>query len=311
MKKNEGFVSLISLFVILIFIIAIFLGLQNIFFSNYVLDYKNRQLQNDKEVVHTIIEDILGEMQNFVKTEKDYKDSEYYQNMFYQFSKYDLTIRDISSALNLNFITHEDLQNTKIQNILFASNMREDFIKYRETVHYFHDFEEVHNYLNSDYKDIYTLYGWINPLVGSSYGFEKLQKKYGASVQKDYFPLVNKLPQMNIHFMNEELLKIIISDKKYKIPNVQVKFKNLIFMLEKGESFTQDELAYFFEISKNNALFLKIGTKTTFWQINFSYKGFFVSLVVAGIPKDKNSSIIDSYILLDRRILFENKYTGV
>ena len=96
------------------------------------MDYKNRQLQNDKEVVHNIIEDILGEMQNFVKTEKDYKDSEYYQNMLYQFSKYDLTIRDISSALNLNFITHEDLQNTKIQNILFASNMREDFIKYRE-----------------------------------------------------------------------------------------------------------------------------------------------------------------------------------
>ena len=88
MKKNEGFVSLISLFVILIFIIAIFLGLQNIFFSNYVLDYKNRQLQNDKEVVHTIIEDILGEMQNFVKTEKDYKDSEYYQNMFWSLCRY-------------------------------------------------------------------------------------------------------------------------------------------------------------------------------------------------------------------------------
>lgn len=309
MNKNEGYISLAALLAILIFVVAIFLGLQNIFFANYVLVNKNIQLQKNREEIYDLIDKILVKMQNFILSDKDYEGLEYYQNILYEFSEYNVTINDISSALNINFISNEDLQNPIVQNLLFLSNKREDFIKYRNSSHFFEDYEDLKNYLNPEFKDSYTLYGWINNENITSYGFGELQKKYGSSVQKDYFPLVNKLPQMNIHFMNKELLKIIVSNKKYKIPDVHIKLKNLLFRLERGEAFSSEELAHFFEIPSNNPLFSRIGTKTNFWQINFVYNSIPVSLIVAGIPKDKNSTIIDSYILIDRRILFENRNT--
>lgn len=182
---------------------------------------------------------------------------------------YDITVKDVSTGINKNFISPEVLND-----------------------------EIIRHYILSNEETAFTEYGWINSKFSDK---EKIDEILIAYENKNPFPLINNLPPLNIHFMTDEFIKAIF--QYFKIKNPEQKLEHLREKLI--EETTVKDLAEILEISESHAIFDLIGLKTLFWNIKFETEKYICNIVFGAVPQKDNQKKIDSYIIVEKNVIYK------
>jgi len=180
---------------------------------------------------------------------------------------YDFTVKDISTGINKNFISRRILES-----------------------------KPVNEYISVAGVDVFTEYGWINP--------EYADKEFLEDVKKDFdnnsiFPLVNRLPPLNIYFMDTAFIKTVFD--WFKIKDSRKKAELIVENL-KAETDVK-ELAAVLDVNENHPVFNLIGFKTLFWKVAFETKQYSCNCVFAAISEADSPKKIEKYILIEKEIL--------
>ena len=179
---------------------------------------------------------------------------------------YDITVKDVSTGINENFVSSEILED-----------------------------ESVRRYMTLNKEAALTEYGWINPKFADKAVLDGISKDFE---NKNTFPLTNNTPPLNIHFMTDDFIRAVL--EYYKIKNADRKIE--IIKEKLNAETTAKELAEILEISENHAVFDLIGFKTLFWKISFETDKCGCSAVFAAVPQKDNQKKIDRYILVEKDI---------
>ena len=179
---------------------------------------------------------------------------------------YEITVRDVSTGINKNFVSPEILED-----------------------------EGVRRYMTSSEENAFTEYGWINPRFADRTVLDEISADFE---NKNTFPLVNNAPPLNIHFMSDDFLKAVL--EYFKIKNIEQKLEQIRKKLNADT--TNKELAEILEISGEHAVFDLIGFKTLFWKISFETDRCRCNAVFAAVPQKDNQKKIDRYILVEKDI---------
>lgn len=182
---------------------------------------------------------------------------------------FNLSISDVSTGINKNFISKEIIKNKAIS----------DCIK-----------------INGE--DIFAEYGWINPKVSNKAIVEQTSKDFEG---KNTFPLVNTFPPLNIFNMSGNFIKAVL--ELCGIKNAEKKTELIKDNLNPDT--TEKELAEILKIEENHPVFELLGTKTAFWKIDFETEKARACAVFAAVPEKENQRKIEKYILVEKKILFK------
>ena len=183
--------------------------------------------------------------------------------------EYDLKIKDVSTGINKQFVDEKILEN-----------------------------EYIKNYVAENEDIAFVDYGWVNPKFADKSIIYDIQNNYQ---DKSTFPLVNSLPPLNIHLMNENFFRTVLN--AYKIKNIDRKIERIREIIN-SESSVKD-IAKILEISESHSLFELIGLKTVFWQIEFETEKYNAKTIFAAVPEKNNQKKIEKYILIKKEITYK------
>ena len=182
---------------------------------------------------------------------------------------YSFSVHDVSTGINKNFFAESFFENEAI---------REYVLTYGDSV--------------------FTDFGWVNLKYADRGLLDSSIKDFG---NKNPFPLVNALPPYNIYYMNEAFIKTIL--KLCNIKNVDEKAA-LIKARLSGE-ISIKELGDLIDLSETHPVFDLLGTKTSFWKIDFETKKCSVSVIFGAVPDLSNQRTIEKYILVKKDISYK------
>ena len=308
-------------FVIILFVSTIIIGL-----SFLIMDSRTRSPINDniafrrstqetaERIINAILEDntpgsdsVIDPVQELVKSLGS--------------DELTVSIIDVSSRLNPNFVSGTLIENTTIANLIFANG---------------HSMSELENYrtengmsidLESGYPEFFSEevadsfispYGYANINIadeasiteiykirsGDDFGAESFRNKVKTyrssktiicnneiesilgSSDMQIYPVINAVPVMNIHFISEELLTEILSydfgDDKIKYPDQAL--NRILLRRKNGEIGIEELESIFLKEDKTHVIYDYLGTKTWFWEIKIKLVNCCRTVVVAETP---------------------------
>ncbi|MGL1892034.1 MAG: hypothetical protein OCD02_10425 [Spirochaetaceae bacterium] len=215
-----------------------------------------------------------------------------------------ITIKDISSKLNPNFVDFTLFKQTGLKSKLADNITWLTLQQYRDDNGFISDLTPYNQFLKNHDEDIFTLYNIPNLNNASdislkNYYYHFTQDEYKATqfkehivskrlkqllvddqninkffflFDKDFKDRVTIIPTWNVNFLTDDLLTVIIS-KKYGGTNIEY-FNNklgTIKTLRKSEYITSAKLKRILELKDNQKSILTyVGDKTTFWEVNIT-----------------------------------------
>jgi hypothetical protein len=208
-----------------------------------------------------------------------------------------LDIRDVSSGYRLDFLSDEELANPLLRNYLFTDAA--GFTGLRESRGLSPDRETWRPFVKDSAWDACVSYGWLNPARGDSFALRYVKHSFGEG---GLFPLVNRLPMMNINMIEAETAEPLIRTPGFGVKSPMEKMEALREALRRGPV-SKGELSALLELSGDSRIFSYLGVKTAFWKIRFAIpSGFYAEAVLAAIPKSMETDTIGEYRLIDRSI---------
>lgn len=229
--------------------------------EKYIHSYKN--VIEERKETELILYRIEEKMQSLKESPCDADEHEI-ALLINDVCDYDCTICDVSTGINKNFTSKTMLESKPIS-----------------------------KYIESNKDDAFTEYGWISPKFADSNILNTIANDFERS---DVFPLINAIPQLNIHYMSEDF--ITAGFEFCNIKNAREKAELIKQKLH--PEITIKELAHFLEVSENHLVFDLIGTKTIFWRIDFETATYRAHAVFAAVPNKSNQKNIEKYILVEK-----------
>ncbi len=179
---------------------------------------------------------------------------------------YNLSIKDVSTGINKNFMSENFLNNSFIR-----------------------------NYTQHNNEMTFTEYGWINKQTVSTELLNKIKETNGI---ENSFPIINLMPLYNINYMSTDFIIAILNF--CNINDAESKTNQLLQI--SSDNITKEKISQILNIPLTNSLFNYIGIKTNFWKIQFETEHYFVSAIFAAIPDKENLKTIVSYKLIEKQI---------
>ena len=317
MKDNKGFSS-IEFLVTLLFLSMIIIAFGIIIrTSDFTVKKKTADLY-DREYIDKLLVEIYEEIKN---DKTPYSDSKYdsvwkYDNTMMEGFK--ISIKSLSGLINLNFITKDLISKTELNSLFLYDNAMENIYDLITDKGLLYSYEEINQYIEKDkYDNYFTLYGFsnfnisnnesikklTNNLTNSSFGDDLINKRNILIRNKqliqnetelnllcgihydEIFPFININPPLNINFMDENLIRIILSFQDFKLPGAQQK-ANSIIELRDSKEITQEELVSILGITKGDELYYYIGCKTWVWQILIEGDSSSCNVILIRDPED-------------------------
>ena len=279
--KCGGFAEHYVLYMTVIMLIVLS-GLCVRLHTSWVLINSYVRMYSEKEEAKKILFDIEKDFDCFVDEEIDCENSYALVRLQQKYSEYNLCINDCSSGINKNFVPEEFIYDGRIQACI-------------------HRAESSGAFVNTDF-------GWKNKNFGCPvvYTDEVIEEKN----------FVNRIPLVNINFCDESLMKAAF--EFFRIQQADKKTSEIINLRRKSgisreklkeiivpgdlEPWSADNT----ESSKDEGFDKRFmdffGSKTTFWKIEYRYKRFLVSAVIAGFADDADDSKIGKYKIIERKI---------
>lgn len=263
-KDESGFSTPLALTVIFS-LCVITLSFSMIVASNEKKINSYRNLYERRKDINSIIDIIEKTLQRL----RDYSnDIDEYQiaRLLLSECDYEFKIKDVSTGINKQFVDKKILEN-----------------------------EYVKKYVTGNETVAFVDYGWINSKFSDKSIIYEIEKNYK---DKNVFPLINNLPPLNIHAMNENLIRAVLAS--YKIKNIDRKTEGIREVITSEISIK--DIAEILGISESHAFFDLVGLKTIFWQIEFETENCIAKTIFAAVPEKNNHKKIEKYILVKKDI---------
>ena len=305
MKHDDGSIEFTAV-IIFFFLSAVLVG--SALFSQVTMIYyrKNSIEQKEKNEVDKLLKEIVIDFQPLKEYEYDNPGNPLLSALRSKYSNYALDFKDVSSGYHLDFLPDKYLNEEKLKNFLFTDANPTQFIAFRNNYGLSTDKTAWQAFLKDEAMKACVTYGWIHKSHIDSFAFTSVSASHKTTDLSALFPLVNEIPLINVNMVSPDIIAPLVLSPSFKIKKPEEKMDTLKNKMLQGSVLLSDISSYL-EITKDNALFSFLGTKTSFWQITFCYKdGMFVEAIVAAIPKKEGGiQEITEYKLIDRVIKHE------
>lgn len=302
MNKTDSAFSAIQALFSLFFISVVAIALQGIIYVSRSLVEREKSKINHRDNLISIAEKIKNELVNDESPDSDsLVDSFWRQNG--ESGGITIKIEDLSSKMNINFFPKEIILETDLINKIEVLDSYEQIDKYIEENGLIYSSNEVSSIISPEvYESWFSPFGIANINFSSQIGLEKLSADLVGSREEAFFflqkrdnlrknkqliqtetdfeflagvlyenitPIVSLQPQMNIHFIDINVLEALLSYKSYNIKDWKNKEERLLEMRETQE-ISREKLNEILEINNSHPLFYVLGTRTWFWKIEIN-----------------------------------------
>lgn len=304
MKTRQDGFGTAGAFVLLAFLAACILGFAAFYTNLHFSIVRSHKRQQAICNMRLLIANVVDDFNSLADEKADTPESAVLQQLKQTYASYNIDIQDVSSGVPINFITDTDLDNKQIRKLLFLSDSAVDKFKSdRKDRPFILDLQELVPYMTSDGLSCCVLFSWINTVFLKAYGVRTINSAVKSDMSS--FPLMNRLPLMNIYFMNEKLLEMFVSRTDFHITEPEQKLKNIKFYLDGGYLFTKESLAEILCIKQDSIFFDYIGFKTQFWKVKLKNGLYTANVIIAAFPKDENSTEVGYYDIISSDIRYE------
>lgn len=246
------------------------------FVSTLAVFVNTTQKQYEKEQsVRNILDEIGLALQELSKTEVHAPFSAVIMELQNQFSEYDFDINDVSSSINPILMDSTITKHAEVIGLVF-----------------------------SDENRYTTNYGWASSFHPPDASILKdIHTDFNTTDNAKLFPLLNILPQINIHYVLDELLVVLL--KACAIKEAEAKAVSLSYRAEQ-EELSQSTIMEILEVQANHRVMKLLGTQTTFWKVQFKNDRSIVQAIYAGVPDEKKDiNFISKYVLVEKVVFYE------
>jgi len=291
--------KVLPLVILLMFLVVLAGGamLENATVTKY-FDRSRSDFQ-ERETMKEILDAVVNSFDDLVALDSDDEQNPILENIIGKYTKYNLTIRDISSGCNLNFLPDVVLAEPALANFIFAGGNVEGFLRFRRIHGFTTDISNWKPYLKEESLGAVVCYGWLSVIHGDSETGRMAAASFGQSGESLY-PLMNEMPLINVNTMDPNLLVPLLSCRSWRIKGVETKASSLKSQLERGP-ITERELRSLLGLEENHEAYRFLGARTAFWGISFNKDHYRMDAVIAAVPGRKTRTI-DHYILIEGRI---------
>ncbi len=317
MKFHKGFSSLE--FIITLFFLSLILISLGFFLRYADFSIKKRTSDKDDKVkIDKILNSIFEEIKKDSTPNADSKTDPVWKFNETKIDEFDISIKSLSGNINLNYISKDILKNTAIGSCFSSSESisKIEFIIRENGL--ITSYEEIKDLIEEEkFNKTFTLYGYANfnvadsaalsflgnTITNSYFGDELINKRKILIKNKQYIqnetefnmfcgihyedikPYINLNPTINVNFIEEDILKNLLTFSGFKLAGARQKAETIISLRDSKE-ITQEELINILGISKNNELYYYVGCKTWFLQITVTGEHKSCIVILARDPED-------------------------
>lgn len=299
MSKTDSAFSAFQVLISLFFISVVVIALHGIIYVSLSSVEREKSEINHRDNLVSVAEKLKNELVNDNSPDSDsLVDSFWKQNG--EIDGISIKIEDLSSKMNINFFPKEIILETDLLNNIALLDSYEQIDKYIEENGLIYSSNEVSSIISPEvYESWFSSFGIANINFSSQIGFEKLSIDLIGSREDAFFflqkrdnliknkqliqteidfeflagvlyekitPLIALQPQMNIHFIDKNVLESLLSYKPYNVKSWKNKEARLLEMRETQE-ISREKLSEILEINNSHPLFYALGTRTWFWKI--------------------------------------------
>ncbi len=234
-----------------------------------------------------------------------------------------VSLKDVSSALNPNWIQKNAFTKTGLKSLLQNPSAADILQQRRFDKGFFTDLQTAYGDLFAEgaLAKYCTPYGWPNINITDEFALQKLYalrtgNEAGADVfhgriqgllmeQRllkpdqlrdflglDYdalYPVMNVEPSMNVNFVDQRILSDLLAYPDLRVPHPQATAQ-AILDTRAAREVTAADLHRLVGVSDDNRIFQYFGVTTWFWQIDVTHPSASLSLVVARIPGEADAA---------------------
>ena len=326
--KKDGFTSLeylITLFFLTIVIASFgfYIKVAELTVSRKLMEFEERIKIDEllKEIYIDIKNDSTPESDSRIDTVWKWDESEK--------EGFKINLNSLSGKINLNCINEDILCNSGIRNFFEDSDALSFIINERKEERLIYDYQELKDFISKeDFDRYFTCYGFSNINISdeniikiisdsatkSDYGnilynqvrtIRKTKQFIKSDIELKMFlgvnfeaimPYVNIKPQINVNFMEEDVLRALLSYPEFKLTNKAQRINTLLSVRETTE-INEEDLTNILGISKNDELYYYLGCRTWFWQIDIAGKNVSCRVVLARSYEDDEFGKTNYYII--------------
>lgn len=297
-KYKEGFSSIeiiITLLVLSLLAIA-FIYIINFYQLSVIKNQKNFYSENSIDNCFAKLDEAFKKL---VEEENDGPSDELYNITYDKETDCKISIRSLSGLLDINYLP-EEFYSTKYFKSILNEDIRIDFVNdYRNSnilITSYNELEDIFDY--EKFNKYFTLFSLININVidekslqtlcsvyslsedlinkrkALQYNNQFIQTEtealltYGFNYEK-LKPYVTIDSNINVNFIEEDLLKAFVSLQRFHVSNPIQKCEQILAQRNMGK-INKESIMNTFNISKNDELYYYMGCKTFFWEVIIS-----------------------------------------
>ena len=300
MKQDSGAIEFNAV-LLLFFITALSSGI--VLYTVTGMKYMQTDINDfdDRAAADELLNSIIAEIQALKLYPYDDINNPVITELCRKYEAKQLIITDISSGYHLDFLTDADLTDTNLAQFIFRDNTGTVFSSWLKANGLSNSKSKWREFIKEEAWNACVSYGWLHKNDIESTAFRIISNSFSDTVPDKLFPLVNDFPRMNVNMVNPEILLPLIMRNSFKIEKPKEKAEALVAKLRGGPVLHAD-ISSILKIPISHPLMGYLGTKTSFWKINFIMRpNLPVEAVIAAIPK-RNGAIqeIEMYKLIDR-----------
>jgi hypothetical protein len=260
---------------------------------------RSRSDFRERETMKELLDVLVHRFDVLIALDADDEQNPALENIRSGYGAYNLTIRDISSGCNLNFLPDSILSESSLSDFLFVGGNAEGFLNFRRYRGFITEISAWKPFLKEEAMGSVVCYGWLLTVHADSETGRMLAASFGRSGDQ-LFPLANDLPLVNVNTVDTALLAPLLSCRSWQIPGVSAKAAALKSRLEQGPV-NEGELRTLLGLGESHEIFRYLGVRTTFWGLSFKNGHYRMDAVIAAVP-ERGSKTIDHYILIEGKL---------
>jgi hypothetical protein len=269
-----------------------------------VMKYVDRDKADfrEREGMGDLLDGMVRRFEELAAEESDGRDHPVLEEIRSDYAAYGLSIKDISSGLNLNFLPDADLSDPAMAAFLFSGGNAGAFLSRRKITGFEQSMEGWKTFLTEEGFSAAVCYGWFST---AHIGQETFVRLSSGREEGELFPLVNDLALINVNTADPSLFAPLLSRASWRIPQAARKAEALVKRLEGGRV-SAGELRSLLGLSGEHELFRYLGVKTAFWALRFEKGKYVMDAVVAAVPGavrgEGSRGIVERYRLIEGRL---------
>ena len=260
---------------------------------------RSRSDFREREATKELLDAMVERFGDLVALDFDDEKNPLLESIRTQYASYNLTIRDISSGINLNFLPDSFLSEPSLAKFLFSEGSAERFLGFRKSHGFDTEISAWKPFLREEALNAVVSYGWFSTLHKDTEAGQRIAVSYGNSGDGLY-PLMNDMPLINVNTMDIALLAPMLSYRSWRIAEAAAKAAALKSKLEHGP-LTEGELRAILALNANHEIFRYLGVRTSFWSLSFKNGRYRMDAVIAAVP-EQGGKTIEYYTIIERRL---------